>query len=66
MEESHASEKLWDEIKALTLFLKSREEEPKPGYWTRLAQRINKAFYAFYLSSAALFLIYMLFQWNLY
>ncbi|XP_034427369.1 5-hydroxytryptamine receptor 3A-like [Hippoglossus hippoglossus] len=64
MEESHVSEKLWDEIKALTLFLKSRGEEPKPGYWTRVAQRINKAFCVFYLSSVALFLIYMFFKWN--
>ncbi|XP_060951355.1 5-hydroxytryptamine receptor 3A-like [Limanda limanda] len=64
MEESHVSERLLYEIKALTLFLKSREEEPKPGYWTRVAQRINKAFCVFYFSCAVLFLIYMFINWN--
>nr|XP_019960777.1 PREDICTED: 5-hydroxytryptamine receptor 3A-like [Paralichthys olivaceus] len=64
MEERHASEKLWEEIKALTLLLKSREEEQTPGYWTRVAQRINKAFCIFYLIATALFLFYMFFNWN--
>ncbi|XP_062234767.1 5-hydroxytryptamine receptor 3A-like [Platichthys flesus] len=64
MEESHVSEKLLDEIKALTLLLKSRGEEPNPEYWTRVAHRVNKAFFVFYLISVALFLIYMFFNWN--
>ncbi|KAI9519552.1 hypothetical protein NQZ68_027733 [Dissostichus eleginoides] len=48
MEESNSLEKLPDElseaVKALSLLL-SRKEERKPGYWTRLARKLDIIFF---------------------
>ncbi|XP_038592497.1 5-hydroxytryptamine receptor 3A-like [Micropterus salmoides] len=49
MEDSHDPEKLSDDLremmKILIVLLNSRKEEGKPGYWTRVAKRINKVFF---------------------
>ncbi|GLD74017.1 5-hydroxytryptamine receptor 3A-like protein, partial [Lates japonicus] len=46
VEEYHALEKVSGELremeKTLTLLLDSRKEEVKPGYWTRVAKRVNR------------------------
>ncbi|XP_067432263.1 5-hydroxytryptamine receptor 3A-like [Thunnus thynnus] len=67
-EESHASEKLSDDlrevVKTLALFLNSSKEEVKPGYWTRMAKTINRVFFIFYIIAASLFLVIMFFKWN--
>ncbi|KAG7506623.1 5-hydroxytryptamine receptor 3A-like [Solea senegalensis] len=63
MKVSLANDELSQLIKTLTLHLSSRKEEAKPGYWTRVAKRINNAFFLFYFSVASLFLIYMFFKW---
>ena len=67
-EESHVSEKLSEELRevveTLSLLLNCRKEETKPGYWTRVSNKINKAFFVFYVIAVTLFLIYMLVCWN--
>ncbi|KAM9336930.1 5-hydroxytryptamine receptor 3A-like [Symphorus nematophorus] len=54
MEEYQALQKLSDELremeKTLSLLLSSRKEEEKPGYWTRVAKRVNKVFFIFYVT----------------
>ncbi|KAK2820596.1 hypothetical protein Q5P01_023555 [Channa striata] len=68
-EEYHALEKLSDELKAiektLALLLNSRKEEEKPGYWTRLAKRLNKVFFIFYVTMVSLFLVFIFLKWNI-
>ncbi|KAK2820595.1 hypothetical protein Q5P01_023554 [Channa striata] len=68
-EEYHALEKLSDELKAmektLALLLNSRKEEEKPGYWTRLAKRLNKVFFIFYVTIVSLFLVFIFLKWNI-
>ena len=67
-EESHdfgkLSEELREVVKTLSLLLNCRKEETKPGYWTRVSNKINKVFFIFYVIAVTLFLIYMLFCWN--
>ncbi|XP_040923384.1 5-hydroxytryptamine receptor 3A-like [Toxotes jaculatrix] len=67
-EESQGLEKLSEDLrealKTLTLFLNSKKEEGKPGYWTRMAKTINRVFFIFYATAASLFLICMFFNWN--
>ncbi|AWP17967.1 putative 5-hydroxytryptamine receptor 3A-like [Scophthalmus maximus] len=54
VEEYGALEEVSDELrkveKTLTLLLRSRRDEFEPGYWTRVAQRVNKAFFIFYVT----------------
>ncbi|XP_068439547.1 5-hydroxytryptamine receptor 3A-like [Clinocottus analis] len=68
IEEYHAMEKLSDELreveKTLSLLLNNRKEEEKPGYWTRVAKKVNKYFFIFYVTVICLFLIVIFFQWN--
>uniref|UniRef100_A0A087X5C6 Uncharacterized protein n=1 Tax=Poecilia formosa TaxID=48698 RepID=A0A087X5C6_POEFO len=65
-EVSIALEKMSDELgeikKSITL-LSSRQEEDKAGYWTRTAQKINKAFAVFYVTAAVLFLLSVSIMW---
>ncbi|XP_070783549.1 5-hydroxytryptamine receptor 3A-like [Enoplosus armatus] len=67
-EESHDSEKLSEElrevVKTLTELLKSKKEEGKPGYWTRVTKTINRVFFIFYVTAAGLFLLYMFVSWS--
>lgn len=66
-EESHDSEKVSDDLrevlKTLTVLLNSRKEEQKPGYWTRVAKRINKVFFIVYVTVAGLFLACIFLKW---
>ncbi|XP_038551092.1 5-hydroxytryptamine receptor 3A-like, partial [Micropterus salmoides] len=66
-EESHDSEKVSDDLrevlKTLTVLLNSRKEEQKPGYWTRVAKRINKVFFIVYVTVAGLFFAYIFLKW---
>ncbi|XP_037546867.1 5-hydroxytryptamine receptor 3A-like [Nematolebias whitei] len=65
-EVSLALEKLSDEIgeikKTLTL-LSCRNKNEKPGYWTRVAQKINKVFAGFYVVSTIAFLLTIFTMW---
>lgn len=63
MDDSLSSE-LTEVLKTLILLLKSKEEEEKPSYWRRKTKTINKAFFIFYATSATMFLLYMVFNWN--
>ncbi|XP_070783700.1 5-hydroxytryptamine receptor 3A-like [Enoplosus armatus] len=67
-EEHHALEKLSDELremeKTLTLLLSNRKEEEKPGYWTRVANRVNRVFFIFYITVVSLFLTFVFLEWN--
>ncbi|XP_045925748.1 5-hydroxytryptamine receptor 3A-like [Micropterus dolomieu] len=67
MEDSHALEKLSDDLrqveKTLTVLLNSRKEEGKPGYWTRVAKIINKVFLFVYVTVASLFLVCIFLKW---
>ncbi|XP_035468854.1 5-hydroxytryptamine receptor 3A-like isoform X1 [Scophthalmus maximus] len=63
-EESTVSDELREVMKTLTLLLDSRKEEQAPGYWTGVAQKINKAFSIFYVTAASLFLLFMVIKWN--
>lgn len=68
IEEYHALEKLSDELremeKTLSLLLNNRKEEEKPGYWTKVAKKVNRIFFIFYVIVITLFLIIIFLQWN--
>ncbi|XP_035469045.1 5-hydroxytryptamine receptor 3A-like [Scophthalmus maximus] len=68
VEEYGALEEVSDELrkveKTLTLLLRSRRDEFEPGYWTRVAQRVNKAFFIFYVTLVCLFLIVLFLKWK--
>ncbi|XP_045925170.1 5-hydroxytryptamine receptor 3A-like [Micropterus dolomieu] len=66
-EDSHSLEKLSDDLmkveKTLTVLLNSRKDEGKPGYWTRVAKRINKVFIIVYVTVVGLFLSCISLTW---
>ncbi|XP_078147048.1 5-hydroxytryptamine receptor 3A-like [Centroberyx gerrardi] len=66
--ESHGLESLSEELrelqKSLALLLSSKEEGGKPGYWTRVAKRINTAFFIFYATAATVFLAIIFRKWS--
>ncbi|XP_056286394.1 5-hydroxytryptamine receptor 3A-like [Pseudoliparis swirei] len=68
-EESIALEKVSDELKevekTLTQVLNSREKERKPGYWTRVAEIINRVFIIFYVIAAITLLSGLFLLWNI-
>ncbi|XP_069015938.1 5-hydroxytryptamine receptor 3A-like [Embiotoca jacksoni] len=68
MVEYHALERLSDELremeKTLTLLLNIRREEEKPGYWTRVAKRVNRVFLIVYVAVVSLFLVFIFLKWN--
>ncbi|XP_041819279.1 5-hydroxytryptamine receptor 3A-like [Chelmon rostratus] len=68
MEEYHPLEKLSDELrgmeKTLSLLLSSRKEEERPGHWTRLAKKVNRVFFGFYVTVVILFLTVIFLKWN--
>lgn len=61
-------EKLSDELremeKTLSLLLSNRKQEEKPGYWTRVAKRVNRVFFIVYVTVVSLFLICIFSKWN--
>ncbi|XP_038592498.1 5-hydroxytryptamine receptor 3A-like [Micropterus salmoides] len=65
--ESNSLKKVSDDLteveKTLTVLLNSRKEEGKPGYWTGVANRINKVFFIFYVTVASLFLACIFITW---
>lgn len=67
MEELQVLDKLTKELQAidrtLSLVLDGREEATKPGYWTRVAKRLNKAFFVFYVTVVIVFLIFIYLKW---
>ncbi|KAG7222284.1 hypothetical protein INR49_027288 [Caranx melampygus] len=68
VEELHALEKVSDELKqmekTLSLLLSSRKEEVKPGYWSRVAKRVNRVFLIFYITMVAVFLCLIFLKWS--
>ncbi|XP_071319504.1 5-hydroxytryptamine receptor 3A-like [Trachinotus anak] len=68
MEEHHTLEKVPDELKevekTLTLLLSGRKEESKPGYWTRVAKRVDRVFFIFYLTLVGVFLSFIFSKWR--
>ncbi|KAA8581358.1 hypothetical protein FQN60_002939 [Etheostoma spectabile] len=68
-DESNALEKVSDELreveKTLLLILNNKNEDGKPGYWTRMVKTINKFFFIFYVTVASLFLLVIFLMWNL-
>lgn len=68
MEEEQVLEKLSEELlgikKTLSRILDEQEEEKKAGYWTRVAKRVNKAFFIFYVTVLTVFLIVIYLKWN--
>ncbi|XP_012720795.2 5-hydroxytryptamine receptor 3A [Fundulus heteroclitus] len=61
-------ERLSDELKAmektLTLLFKSKKEEETSGYWNRVALRVDKVFFLFYLIVVFVFLILIFIEWQ--
>lgn len=66
MEEYHTLERLSEELRAvektLTQLFKAKEEEP--GYWSRVAKKVDKVFLIFYITVISAFLVVMFFEWN--
>ena len=61
-------EKLSDELremeKTLILLLDSRKENGECGYWTRVAKRVNKIFFIFYVTMVSVFLSILFTSWS--
>ena len=52
------------EMKGLALTWTLHAHGGHPGYWTRLAYRINVVFFTFYVAVALLFLTLMVKEWQ--
>ncbi|XP_028332540.1 5-hydroxytryptamine receptor 3A-like isoform X2 [Gouania willdenowi] len=67
-EEYLVLERLSDELKeiqrALSLLLRSRMEEDEPGFWAKMAEKINRVFLIIYVSVVCLFLVLVFSNWN--
>lgn len=67
MEELQILDKLTKELRAIdrtmSLVLDGREEATKPRYWTRVAKRLNMAFFVFYVTVVIVFLIFIYLKW---
>ncbi|XP_008294206.1 5-hydroxytryptamine receptor 3A-like [Stegastes partitus] len=65
---SLALEKVSDELgeidRTMSL-LSSSKDEKKPGYWTRMAKKIDKAFSVIYVLFASVFLITVFYIWSI-
>uniref|UniRef100_A0AAQ4NNY8 5-hydroxytryptamine receptor 3A-like n=2 Tax=Gasterosteus aculeatus aculeatus TaxID=481459 RepID=A0AAQ4NNY8_GASAC len=66
--ESIALENISDELrdveKTLTRVLNGRKEGNKPGYWTKVAEKVNTVFIVFYVLGVIVFLIVLFLLWN--
>ncbi|KAK9530149.1 hypothetical protein VZT92_011672 [Zoarces viviparus] len=67
-EELNALEKISGELKeiekTLTQVLHCTKEEGKPGYWTRVAKKVNIVFFFFYVTAASVLLSVLFILWN--
>ena len=52
-----------EEIRKTISLLSDRKEDEKSGYWTNMAERINRAFTVFYITAAVLFLTVIFVVW---
>ncbi|KAM4624588.1 5-hydroxytryptamine receptor 3A-like [Polymixia lowei] len=52
------------EMETLDLFLSSRKEGGTSGHWTRVASRLNTAFFICYVITVSVFLILMYIEWR--
>ncbi|XP_062234769.1 5-hydroxytryptamine receptor 3A-like [Platichthys flesus] len=50
--------------KTLSLILSSRRDEFKSFYWSRMAKRVNKVFFIFYVISITVFLFWIFLMWK--
>ena len=58
-------DQLRDLEKNLDVFFKSNKEDGgSPGYWTRMATRINTAFLVFYVTTVVVFLSVIFYEWS--
>ncbi|XP_054860161.1 5-hydroxytryptamine receptor 3A-like [Amphiprion ocellaris] len=68
-EEYQALERLSDALKemekTLSLLLHNRKDEEKPGYWTRVAKRVNRVFLIFYVTMVSVFLACIFINWSI-
>ncbi|XP_019960776.1 5-hydroxytryptamine receptor 3A-like [Paralichthys olivaceus] len=68
VEQDQVLEKVSDELremeKTLSLILSSRRDEFKPGYWSTMAKRVNKAFFIFYVIVISVFLFCIFVKWK--
>ncbi|XP_014328392.1 5-hydroxytryptamine receptor 3A-like [Xiphophorus maculatus] len=66
--ECYTLERLSDELRAmekmLTLLFKSNKDEETSGYWNRVATRVDKAFFVFYVLVVILFLVFIFLEWQ--
>ncbi|XP_007562565.1 5-hydroxytryptamine receptor 3A-like [Poecilia formosa] len=66
--ESYTLERLADELRAmektLTRLFKSNKEEETSGYWNRVATRVDKAFFFFYVLVVSIFLVLLFLEWK--
>ncbi|XP_014858526.1 PREDICTED: 5-hydroxytryptamine receptor 3A-like [Poecilia mexicana] len=66
--ESYTLERLADELRAmektLTRLFKSNKEEETSGYWNRVATRVDKAFFFFYILVVSIFLVLIFLEWK--
>lgn len=67
-EELHTLEKVSDELKqmekTLSLLLSNKMEEVRPGYWSRVAKRVNRVFLIFYITMVGVFLSLIFLKWS--
>ena len=67
-EEYQTLDKLSHELKemekTLSQFLINSKVEEKPGYWTRMAKRVNKFFFITYITLIFVFLIVIFLKWQ--
>ncbi|XP_008294209.1 5-hydroxytryptamine receptor 3A-like [Stegastes partitus] len=68
-EEHQSLEKLSDALrdleKTLRLLLDGRKDKKdEPGYWTRVAKRVDRVFLIFYVTVVGLFLVFIFVKWN--
>ena len=68
VEDERVLEKVSDELRemetTLSRILSSRRDEIKPGYWSTVAERVNKVFFIFYIIVITVFLFYLFLMWN--
>ena len=58
-------DQLRDLEKNLDVFFKSNKEDGgRPAYWTRMATRINTAFFIFYVTTVVVFLSVIFNEWS--
>ncbi|XP_074519120.1 5-hydroxytryptamine receptor 3A-like [Halichoeres trimaculatus] len=68
MEELQSLDKLSEELrgieKTLSVLLQSVKKEGEPGYWTRVAIRVDRVFFVFYVTTVTVFLSVLFSKWK--